>query len=216
MKKKILIISIISACILVFLSIAPSITAFDDPVPDLDCEGDFHWIDVVPGATVQGSFTVENIGEPESLLNWEIISSPDWGEWSFDPEYGINLSEGESIIVEVEVVFPDPPEEEQLDEVVIINSDNPDDYCVIDAYYHGKPVNDDTTEPLDIGRTIIRGFGLFPHFNGDNLTFFYLNFKSDLFGWITLRIANPGFMIIGPFNIIIYVFGASFKGGIEW
>ena len=79
-----------------------------------------------------------------------------------------------------------------------------------------KEINDNTTEPLDFGRTIIRGFGLFPHFSGDNLTFFYLNFKSDLFGWITLRIAGSGFRIIGPFNIIIYVFGASFKGGIDW
>ena len=81
---------------------------------------------------------------------------------------------------------------------------------------YDKEINDDIIEPLDIGRTIIRGFGLFPHFSGNNLTFFYLNFKSDLFGWITLRIANQGFMLIGPFNIIIYVFGASFKGGIEW
>lgn len=43
-------------------------------------------------------------------------------------------------------------------------------------------INDDTTKSLDLGRIIIRGFGLFPHFNGDNLTFFYPYFNSDLFG----------------------------------
>jgi len=104
-----------------------------DPIPDLDCEGDLEWTDIEPGGTVEGSFTVENIGEPGSELNWEIESYPDWGTWCFDPEYGIGLMpEDEAVTVVVEVVAPDEPLSEYAGEVKIINSDDPEDYCIID------------------------------------------------------------------------------------
>ena len=130
------------AVILLFIGVAfaPSINAVDDPVPDLDCEGDFYWTDVVPGATVEGSFIVENIGEPGSSLNWEIQSYPDWGNWTCVPDGGTGLLPGAPVTVDVEVIFPDPPEEEQWSEVIIVNIDNPDDYCVIDAHYPGEAV----------------------------------------------------------------------------
>ena len=80
-----------------------------DPIPDLDCDGDLCWYDVEPGATVTGSFTVENIGEEGSLLDWEIESYPDWGTWTFYPSYGIDLMPEDGVVtVTVEVIWPNP------------------------------------------------------------------------------------------------------------
>ena len=54
-------------------------------VPDLDCDGSLTWTSK-RGATVTGTFTVSNIGETKSNLNWKVASYPnDWGTWSFSP-----------------------------------------------------------------------------------------------------------------------------------
>jgi len=104
-----------------------------DPVPDLDCDGTLSFVDVTPGETVTGTFTVENIGEPESLLNWEIQSYPDWGTWTFDPDHGVGLMPEAGIVtVDVEVVAPEDPDVELEGEVVVVNSEDPDDICIID------------------------------------------------------------------------------------
>jgi hypothetical protein len=134
MGKKVFKKGLAVVVILLFIGVAfaPSINAFDDPVPDLDCCGELDWVDVEPGATVIGSFTVENIGEEGSLLDWEIESFPDWGTWTFDPDGGIGLEEGNILTVVVEVVAPDDPETEFEGEVVLVNSNDPDDICTID------------------------------------------------------------------------------------
>ena len=102
-------------------------------VPDLDCDGILNWEDIEPGATVTGEFTVENIGDPESLLDWEIESYPEWGTWTFDPESGLDLTPEDGVItIAVEVIAPEEGEE-FTGEVKIVNSNNPADYCIIDA-----------------------------------------------------------------------------------
>jgi len=101
---------------------------------DLDCDGSLSWTDVKPGDTVDGSFEVSNNGAPSTLLNWEIESYPDWGTWTFDPSSGTDLPGGESVTVDVEVVAPNEENTEFEGEVIIVNSDNPNDYCVIDVY----------------------------------------------------------------------------------
>ena len=101
--------------------------------PNLDCAGSLSWEDVEPGATVTGEFTVENIGDDGSLLDWEIESYPDWGTWSFDPDGGTGLLQGETETVDVEVIAPDDPETNFTGEIVLVNSDNPDDTCIIDV-----------------------------------------------------------------------------------
>jgi len=104
-----------------------------DPIPDLDCEGSLDWTDIVPGEVVTGTFTVENIGDPESLLDWEIESYPDWGTWTFTPSDGIGLMpEDGAVTVEIEVIAPDEPLSEYVGDVKIINIDNPEDYCLIE------------------------------------------------------------------------------------
>lgn len=106
-----------------------------NPLEDLDCEGGLEWVDIPPGEIVTGSFQVENIGEAESMLDWEIISWPDWGTWSFDPESGSDLTpEDGQITIDVEVVAPDEPLSEYGGVILIKNINNPPDTCCIDLY----------------------------------------------------------------------------------
>jgi len=103
-------------------------------IPDLDCTGSLNWADVSPGDTVSATFTVSNVGDPTSLLNWEIESFPDWGNWTFTPANGVGLTpEDGDVIITVEVVAPDDPETEFSGEIIIVNSDDGDDTCTIDV-----------------------------------------------------------------------------------
>ena len=102
--------------------------------PDLFCSGDIAWVDVTPGETVTDSFTVQNVGAAGTELDWEIESYPDWGTWIFDPDSGLDLtSETGVITVDVEVVAPDDPETEFTGEIVLVNSEDPEDTCTIDV-----------------------------------------------------------------------------------
>jgi hypothetical protein len=101
---------------------------------DLNCEGNLSWTGVEYGKLVKGSFTVDNIGYPFSSLNWEIESYPDWGNWSFNPENGFNLTPEEgSVVVNVDVFAPLVGDREFFGEIKIRNKDNPDDYDIINV-----------------------------------------------------------------------------------
>lgn len=99
--------------------------------PDLFCDGDFNWNDVKPGETVTGFITVENVGDPDSLLDWEVESYPDWGTWSFNPNNGFDLLAGDSVTIDVEVVAPNEEEKEFTGEIVLVNIENNSDICTI-------------------------------------------------------------------------------------
>ncbi len=102
-------------------------------IPDLDCDGSLCFVDVEPGETVIGTFTVENIGTAGSELDWEIDTYPDWGTWTFDPDSGLDLTpEAGAITIEVEVITPDDPTLELEGEVVVVNSEDTGDICIID------------------------------------------------------------------------------------
>jgi C1A family cysteine protease len=101
-------------------------------IPDLNCDGELTWTDVKPETNVTGSFTVENIGEAFSLLDWEISEYPDWGVWTFDPLNGNNLKpEDGSITVEISVVAPSEKNKEFTGEVKIVNKENTEDFEII-------------------------------------------------------------------------------------
>ncbi len=103
--------------------------------PDLYCIGDLSWTDVKPGSTVTDTFKVQNIGDPGSLLDWEVTEWPqDWGTWTFTPSSGENLTpEDGSVTVEVEVVAPDEENSECTGEVKVVNLEDPSDNCTIDV-----------------------------------------------------------------------------------
>jgi len=117
----------------------------EETIPDLNCGGSLSWTDVSTGSTVTGYFYVENIGDPTSLLDWEIESYPDWGTWTITPEEGYDLTpELEPFVVEVSIVAPDKKNSEFTGEVKIVNSENSSDYCTIDvslATPKNKPFN---------------------------------------------------------------------------
>ena len=82
-------------------------------------------------------------------------------------------------------------------------------------------IKDDTIEPLDISRNGIRGFGLFPRYSGENVTFFAVRLSYTMINgteretgvYSLKRITLPRNTIVhvGPFNIVIYVWGV-FRG----
>ncbi len=103
-------------------------------ISNLNCEGTLNWSKVEPGSNLTGNFTVENIGHLRSKLNWEIKSFPEWGNWTFIPSNGYNLTpEDGKITVNVSVVAPDKKNSEFFGEVTIFNKDNISDFCIIDV-----------------------------------------------------------------------------------
>jgi hypothetical protein len=108
----------------------------DPTVPNLNCIGSLSWTNIKPSETVTGSFQVQNIGGPGSLLNWTIIvSSIDWGTWSYDPESGEKLTpEDGQVTVQVSVVAPDELNTEFEGYLRVENKENPADYDVISVH----------------------------------------------------------------------------------
>ena len=103
-------------------------------IPDLDGSGDLSWTDVEPSSTVTGTISVENIGDPGSLLDWEIAEAPSWGTFSFDPESGTDLTpEDGEVTIDVEVVAPADEETEFTGTIKIVNSEDNSDFIEIDV-----------------------------------------------------------------------------------
>lgn len=101
---------------------------------DLFCEGTLSWVDVKPSDTVEGDFTVKNVGGAGTMLDWEIGYDPSWGTWSFDPESGTDLTpEDDPVTVHVTCIAPEDKNEEFVGKIKIVNAENPEDYCYIDV-----------------------------------------------------------------------------------
>jgi hypothetical protein len=109
-------------------------TTEGEPLPDLDCDGVLNWEDLECGEVVTGEFTVENVGDPGTTLDWEIESYPEWGIWVFTPESGTSLTpEDGPYTVQVQVTAPTQYKGEFTGEVKIVNVDDSSDFCTIDA-----------------------------------------------------------------------------------
>jgi hypothetical protein len=102
--------------------------------PDLTCTGLLGWTKVKPGATVTGSFQVGNAGAAGSLLNWRVDSWPSWGNWTFTPNSGTGLAEGDAVTITLQVVAPPEKKTNFTGKVKVINSDNISDFCEINVY----------------------------------------------------------------------------------
>jgi len=101
-------------------------------VPDLNCEGTLEWNNVTPNETVTSSFTVSNIGEDGSNLDWEITEWPSWGEWTFTPSIGNNQQpENGPTTVTVNVVVPNQEDYLFTGVVKVENLENSSDYSTI-------------------------------------------------------------------------------------
>ena len=75
--------------------------------PNLDATGSLTWTNVKKGATVTGSFTVKNIGDANSRLDWKVLQWPSWGTWTFTPSSGDNLKPADGTkTIAISVVAP--------------------------------------------------------------------------------------------------------------
>ena len=127
--------------------------------PDLQCEGNMNWTNIPPGGTVHGSFQVENIGNPNSTLNWTVDSYPNWGTWSFTPTSGENLTPVEGArTVHVYVTAPDQKNTKFQGDIRVVNTDNQSDYCIIPVYLK-TPLSQD----LYFQQFFERMFQQYPH-----------------------------------------------------
>ena len=104
------------------------------PKPDLSCNGDLSWTNIEPGSTLTSYITVENIGEPGSLLDWKILTWPNWGEWTFSPSSGEDRTPEEGLeTVGVNVVAPNEGNATFSGYIIIINEGDMGDYCTINV-----------------------------------------------------------------------------------
>jgi Arylsulfotransferase (ASST) len=103
---------------------------------DLECIGNLSWTDITPGATVVGSFQLQNIGDAGSLLNWSVnASSITWGSWSFNPASGVGVTpEDGMVLVQVSVVVPDEKNMEFQGSLRVENQGNDSDFEEIPVY----------------------------------------------------------------------------------
>ena len=101
--------------------------------PDLDCEKEeFNWQNVPPGKVITDEFTIKNVGDPNSLLDWEIDDWPSWGSWEFNPISGYNLKpEDEPVTIEFTFTAPEDVEQQFTGEIVIVNKNDPSDFETI-------------------------------------------------------------------------------------
>jgi hypothetical protein len=102
-------------------------------VPDLDCTGSLSWSNIKPGATVTGSFQVQNTGDNGSLLNWTINTSLlTWGTWTVTPQNGENLTpEAGKQTVQLSVVAPDEKNSDFEGYIRVENRNDPFDFDLI-------------------------------------------------------------------------------------
>jgi Arylsulfotransferase (ASST) len=120
-------------------------------ISDLDCQGSLSWTNIQPGTPLQGSFQVQNIGDPSSLLNWKVnMSSIAWGTWSVIPESGENLApEDGQVTVQVSVVAPNEKNTEFEGYIRVENQDNATDFAVIPVYLK-TPTDTHTQQTMNL------------------------------------------------------------------
>lgn len=124
-----------------------NVYCFGGDEPNLHCRGSFIWSDVEPGSTVYGNFIVENIGEPGTMLDWEITDWPEWGTWSFSQTNGEDLTpEDGPMYIEVEVIAPNEYNMDYSGTIDLRNTEDPCDYDEVDAFLSTIYISDLTCE----------------------------------------------------------------------
>jgi hypothetical protein len=133
-------------------------------LPDLECNGSLSWSKIKPGATVNGSFQVMNIGANDSLLNWTVINIPSWGTWTFTPSSGEGLTPAQGpVTVQVYVVVPKIKNSGFQGNIMIINKENSSDYCMIPVTLT-TPFSQNIEHHWFLGRLLLRFPNAFPLF----------------------------------------------------
>lgn len=91
----------------------------------LNCIGDIIFSEEVePGSVIYGSFYIENIGEPDSNLNWEVIEKPYYADVFPSSGYNLKPSQGQ-FEVDVDITVPDRENGDYSSEIIVRNMDDP-------------------------------------------------------------------------------------------
>jgi len=102
--------------------------------PIIHCKGTLSWSKVIPGTTVTGNFSIENVGDPRSYLNWNITGTPDWGEWTFTPSSGFHQTPSQGpITVTVKVIAPSEWDHGYEGNITISDIDGANDSATLPA-----------------------------------------------------------------------------------
>jgi hypothetical protein len=87
-----------------------------------------EWGDVTPGGARTGTIRLRNAGPPCSRLDWEIVSWPDWGTWTFDPRLGYDLTGRTGVmVINVTVQAPNQEETTFAGDITIANTNDASD-----------------------------------------------------------------------------------------
>ncbi|MFO8078474.1 MAG: C10 family peptidase [Thermoplasmatota archaeon] len=116
---------------------------------DLVTTGSINLKNMKPGAVINGSFHVQNNGEPGSRLDWHIETIPDWGTWTITPSNQTGLTPEEGLqTINVTVNIPDRKKHTFTGGITLVNNDHPGDKSSIPIYI-STPKNDASKACLD-------------------------------------------------------------------
>lgn len=128
------------------------LTTKEEAIPKICCDPvGMNWADIPPGGTVTGQIYVCNCGEDGSFLSFKVDSWPTWGTWTFNPPTGSGIPEGDCVVINVTVIAPPDENTDFTGEIVIINTDDPTDYCVISTTLQ-TPLN---SQSMNLMQTIM-------------------------------------------------------------
>ncbi len=99
---------------------------------DIYCNGSLNWGDIIPGETIRGSFTIENRGDNNSVVDWKIVEWPEWGTWTFTPLEGGPLTpDDKPINVNFTIIAPEKKTRDLTGYIKVVNTKNVEDYFIL-------------------------------------------------------------------------------------
>ena len=75
--------------------------------------------------------SIQNIGDPDSVLHWEIELFTDWGTWMFSEKQGTITPEEGNKKIHISVTAPDKTQETFSGYLKIVNKENASDFEII-------------------------------------------------------------------------------------
>ena len=138
--------------------------SYSDNIPDLQVDGVLSWDDCTPGGMVTDTIIINNVGDENSLLSWEIISYPSWGNWTITPLKGSDLTPGdEGITVVINVTVPEEKNSDFDGVVTIANQDDPEDTSTLSVSL-STPQNKQTKPIYRLIKELFQKYFFFPFY----------------------------------------------------